>query len=143
MDMSKAKLLVSEASNLSARSRIFRDPQDPEILVINKTYLIKVDNDAEGVTNSEDNDNPHQDHGDALVPLLSAGGLPVHLTDVGDGFIDQAVGDDQNHEGKECHKEEVSKEYIILDVARIFPQVSEADRILLGGGVDHNLACFE
>ena len=61
---------------------------------MNKTYLIKVDNDAEGVTNSEDNDNPHQDHGDALVPLLSAGGLPVHLTDVGDGFIDQAVGDD-------------------------------------------------
>ena len=113
------------------------------LIKMDKTNLIEVDNDSKGVANSKNNHNPHQDHGDALVPLLSAGGLPVQLTDVCDSFIDQAVGDDQNDERKECHEEEVSEEYIILDVARIFPQVSLIDGVLLAGGVDHYLAYFE
>ena len=113
------------------------------MIVNGETNLVEIDDDPEGVAEPKDNDNSHQDHGNALVPLLSAGGLPVQLTDVGDSSIDQAVGDDENDERKECHEEEVSEEYIILDVARILPHVSETDGVLLAGGVDHYLAYFE
>ena len=65
----------------------------------------------------KDNDNAYQDHGNAVVPLLPAGGLyHVKVADVGDGSVDQAVGQGQNEEGKESHHKKVCKKDVPLDI---------------------------
>ena len=56
-------------------------------------HLVHIDDHSEDVAETEDNDNSYQDHGDVVVPLLSAGGLLVQAGHVGDGRVDQAVGD--------------------------------------------------
>ena len=48
-------------------------------------HLIHIDDHSEDVAETKDNDNPYQDHGNVVVPLLSAGGLLVQAGHVGDG----------------------------------------------------------
>ena len=48
-------------------------------------HLVHIDDHSEDVAETEDNDNPYQDHGNVVVPLLSAGGLLVQAGHVGDG----------------------------------------------------------
>ena len=86
--------------------------------------------------------NPHQDHGNTLVPLLSAGGLLVQVADVGDGPVDRTVGDNQNDERKKSHEKEVCEENIVSDVARVFSHWGEANRVFFGGGIDDDFISF-
>jgi hypothetical protein len=108
------------------------------------TDLIKIDDDPEGVAEAKDNDDAHQDHGNTLVPLLSAGGLLVEVADVGDGSVDQAVGDYQNHEGKKCHEEKVSQKDVVTDIARVLAHGSETYRVHLSAVYDGftSFECF-
>ena len=46
-------------------------------------YLIKINDNSEHVTECEGEHDPHQDHGDALVPLLAVGGPLVGGRGVG------------------------------------------------------------
>ena len=115
--------------------------------IINKnkkeTDLIKIDDDPEGVAEAKDNDDAHQNHGNTLVPLLPAGVLLVEVADVGDGSVDQAVGDYQNHEGKKCHEEKVCKKDVVTDVARVFAHWSETYGVYLSAGVYDGFTSFE
>ena len=108
-----------------------------------QTNLIEIDDDPEGVAESKDNYDPHQDHGNALVPFLPAGGLLVQVADAGDGSVDQTVGYDQDDEGKESHEEEVCKENVVSDVARVFSHRGEANGVFLVGWVDNDFTNFE
>ena len=106
------------------------------------TNLIEVDDNSEGIAETKDYHNPHQDHGNTLVPLLSAGGLLVQVADVGDGPVDWTVGDDQDDEGKKSHEKEVCEENIVSDVAWVFSHRGEANRVFFGGGIDDDFTSF-
>ena len=106
--------------------------------------LIHIDDDSEDVAEAKDNDNAHQDHGNAVVPLLPAGGLHVEVADVGDGSVDQAVGEDQNEEWKESHHEKVCKKDVTLDIQRVCPHGGGAYGVCLRSGVDdEDFSSFE
>ena len=100
------------------------------------TNLVEIDDDPKGVTKSKDNDYPNQDHGNALVPLLPAGGLLVEVADAGDGSVDGAVGDDEDQERQECHQKEVCQQDVVPKVAGVFSHRCCTYRVLLSGGVD-------
>ena len=55
-------------------------------------HLVHIDDHSEDVAETEDNDNSYQDHGDVVVPLLSAGGLLVQVADAANGPVEQGVG---------------------------------------------------
>ena len=78
-----------------------------------------------------------------MVPLLPAASLFSQVADAGDGSVDQTVGDDKDDEGKESHEEEVCKENVVLNVARVFSHRGEANGVFLVGGVNNDFTEFE
>ena len=101
-------------------------------------YLIKINDNSEHVTECEGEHDPHQDHGDALVPLLAVGGPLVGGRGVGDSFVEHAVDDGEDEEGEEGHDYEVGQEDVVADVVGIVPELRGADAevpVLHGAGV--------
>ena len=101
-------------------------------------YLIKINDNSEHVTECEDEHDPHQDHGDALVPLLAVGGPLVGGRGVGYSFVEHAIDDGEDKEGKEGHDYEVGQEDVVADIVGIVPELRGADAevlVLHGAGV--------
>ena len=78
-----------------------------------------------------------------MVPLLPAGGLHVEVADVGDGSVDQTVGQGQNEEGNESHHEKVCKKDVALDIQRVCPHGGGAYGVCLCSGVNDDTTGFE
>ena len=86
-------------------------------------HFIEVDDNPEHVAAHKDNDNAHEDHGDALVPLVSCVGPLVVGAGGGDGSVQQGVGDGEDEEGEKCHDNEVCQENVALDIERVVPHL--------------------
>ena len=106
-------------------------------------HLVHIHHHPEDVADDEDNHNPHQNHGDTVVPPLPFGGLLVQTADVADGCVDEEVGDCENKDGDESHDDKVGDENVDTDVVGIVPHGGATDVVLFNGVVGSYFFSFE
>lgn len=82
-------------------------------------HFVEIDDDPEHVADHKDNDNTHEDHGNALVTLVAGVGPLVVGAGGGDGPVEQSVGHGEDEEGEKCHDNEVCQENVALDIERV------------------------
>ena len=99
-------------------------------------HLVHIHHHPEDVAHNEDDHDPHQDHGDVVVPLLPVARLLVQTANVGDGCVDQEVGDCEDKEGDKSHDDKVGDENVDADIVGVVPHGGATDLVILHGIVD-------